>query len=162
MSRIVTFLVPDNQILFAALGRMAIRHSHLDYVLRMTIKTLTGKTVTEGLAVTKLTQNWRLRRQIDDVATKRFGESSAVLHQLRQLLERARVATTRRNEMLHELWAQELDGGQFLIGDDKPPRPLPTVDEVDALTDEINTVLTALNSGRLDRTGFLLVALKVR
>ena len=69
MSRIVTFLVPDNQILFAALGRMAIRHSHLDYVLRMSIKTLTGKTVTEGLAVTKLTQNWRLRRQIDDVAT---------------------------------------------------------------------------------------------
>jgi len=81
--------------------------------------------------------------------------------QLRALLERARVATAARNELLHDLWVQELDGGEFLIGGDKPRRRLPSVEQLDELPDEIKGILVALNCGRLEKDAFLLVALDV-
>ena len=49
MASMITFHVPDNTELLAAFGEVALRHEHLNHILRMTIKTLARLSIDEAL-----------------------------------------------------------------------------------------------------------------
>jgi hypothetical protein len=48
-SRMVTFHVPEDKELLAALGVVTLRHEHLNHILKMTIKSIAGITPADEL-----------------------------------------------------------------------------------------------------------------
>jgi hypothetical protein len=73
-------------------------------------------------------------------------------------LERARRATEKRNDLLHSLWAVELDVGAVMQTEDDQFGPVPPLQELEAVADEILSVAKDLRDARLDG-GFLQHAL---
>jgi hypothetical protein len=51
MSFEVNTCLPDDTVMLAALGRVAIRHGHVEYCLRMTLKSLKNENVGKALGV---------------------------------------------------------------------------------------------------------------
>ena len=56
--------IPDDPAVVAAVGRIALRHGQLDYILRMTIKTLAGLSIQDGLDATARLGSRDLRERI--------------------------------------------------------------------------------------------------
>jgi hypothetical protein len=155
----ISFHVPEDALLLAAFGEVALRHEHLNHILRMTIKTLARLRPQEALDATAFDGSRQLRERIRKLARRRLGESEALL-KLEALLERCRRVTERRNELTHGIWARELDGEPMRKGSDQKWYPLPKADELKALANEIWLLSDELNTARLD--GFLSTALAKR
>ena len=151
--------LPENLDLLAAVGKVAIRHGQLDHVLRMTVKTITRITTREALDATERQGSAALRARVRKLAKQKVGEGDALVH-LDALLARAGRATRRRNELLHALWAAQLDGQGLIRGEDGKWYDHPTVSELDALVSELDAVTRDLNWARLE--GFLKEALEAR
>jgi hypothetical protein len=159
MPTMITFHVPEDKLLLAGFGEVTLRHEHLSHILRMTIKTLGRLRPQEALDATAYDGARQLRERIRKLARKRLGESEALL-KLEALLERCRRLTDKRNELTHGIWAKELDGEPMRKGSDQNWYPLPTIDELKALANEIWVLSDELNTARLD--GFLSSALAAR
>jgi len=155
----LTFHVPQDQGLLAAFGEVALRHEHMIHILKMTIKTLANLTPGEALAATEYEGSSRLRTRIGKLARKRLGEGTPLL-KLQALLNRSKRLTERRNQLVHSLWAQELDGEAQLRDAHGSTQPLPSVEQLKNLAQEIESLTTELNHERLD--GFLKAALEER
>jgi hypothetical protein len=150
--------IPDDPSVVAAVGRIALRHGQLDYILRMTIKTLGGLSIQDALDATARLGSRDLRERIRKLARQRLGEGAPLLH-LEAILQRAAKATDRRNHLLHTLWAHELDGAPVIRDEDNHTfRTIPTSGELDAVAGTLAKIATELNMARLD--GFLSEALK--
>ena len=156
MASMITFHVPEDHDLLAAFEVLSLRHEHLNYILRMTIKTLGGLSVEEALDATAYDGSARLRERINKLARQRLGEGQPLLR-LQAILERCRRATEKRNELIHNVWAKELDGEAFRKGSDHSRQPLPSVQELQNLTQEIESLTHTLNAARVE--GFLAEAL---
>jgi hypothetical protein len=152
----ITFHVPSDKDLLAAFGEVALRHEHLTHILRMTIKTLANLQPDEALDATAYDGSRQLRERIRKLARQRLGEGEPLL-KLQALLERCRRATDRRNELIHGIWAKELDGEPLRRATDHTWHPLPTVEDLKALAIELQDLTDTLNTARLD--GFLSEAL---
>ena len=149
----MTFHVPDDSELLAALGTVSLRHSHLDHILRMTIKTLTDVTVEEALDATSFEGSATLRRRVARLAKQRIGEGEALV-KVQALLERCRRATQTRNDLIHSIWAADIDGTDAAVRTDNHGwKPIPTIDELETLSHEIRCLTAELNAARLG--GFL-------
>ena len=159
MSRMIVFHVPDDQTLLAAFGEVALRHEHLTHILRMTIKTLAELSPEEALDATAYDAARQLRERVRKLARQRLGEGIALL-KLQAILERCGRLTTRRNELMHNVWAKELDGEPIRRGPDHNWYPLPTVTDLKALAEDIRALTEELNGARLH--GFLSEALAIR
>lgn len=156
--RMVTFHIPEDPALLAAFGRVGLRHSQLDHMLRMTIKSLSGVSIPEAMDETMFQGSKLLRSRITMLAKSRLGDGKSFI-QLQALLERCR-ATEKRNALIHNVWAREL-GGEFLIrGEDHDWKAIPTADTLNELAQEILQLAVELNTARLK--GFLAEALAVR
>ncbi len=155
----ITFHVPEDKELLAAFGEVALVHEHLNYILRMTIKTLAGLPPQEALDATVADGSRQLRKRINKLARQRLGEGEPLL-KLQALLARCERATEKRNEFVHSVWAKELDGEPQRRGSNQQWQPLPTKKELLALAKEIQELTMMLNTARLD--GFLSEALKKR
>jgi hypothetical protein len=142
--------MPAPEIL-RAVGAITLRHSFLDQMLRMTIKRLAGITPEEADLATAFQGSAVLRERISKIARRTLGEGTALLL-LQALLERARLATEKRNTFVHSLWAQELDGEPMMRGSDREWKPLPTAAELETLSLEIERIAEELNIAR--REGF--------
>jgi hypothetical protein len=138
---------------------MALRHEHLSHILRMTIKTLANLRPQEALDATAYDGARQLRDRVRTLARQRLGEGEALL-KLQAILERCKRATDKRNELMHSVWAQELDGEPMRRGNDQKMYPLPTVPELEELSRDIDDLTKALNTARLE--GFLAEALTTR
>ena len=149
--RMMTFHIPTEPIL-ACLGTIALRHGHLDYILRMTIKSLAGVSIRQALDATAFEGSRTLRQRIQKLASRRLGEGKALL-QLQALLERCRRASEERNELTHNIWAKELDGDPKIRDGNHDWNPLPTIDDLTALANELEAITVELNDARLN--GFL-------
>ena len=158
MATMIMFHVPDDKELLAAFGEMALRHEHLNYILRMTIKTLAKLTPQEALDATVNEGSRQLRERVRKLARQRLGEGPSLL-KLQALMQRCQRVTDKRNEMVHSVWAKELDGEAKLRNADTS-RPQPTRQELTDLSDEIRDLTISLNQARLE--GFLLEALTER
>ena len=155
----ITFHVPDDKVLLAAFGEVALRHEHLNHILRMTIKTLGRLKPQEALDANAYDGSRQLRERIRKLARQRLGECEALL-KLEALLERCRRVTEKRNDLTHGIWAKELDGEPMRKGSDQNWHPLPTPEELKALANEAWILSDELNTARLD--GFLSAALAQR
>lgn len=156
----MTFHVPDDQQLLAAWARVSITHAQLDYVLRMTVKTLAGLEIHDGLDATAFNSSKLLRERIQKLARNRLGEGPALLR-VQAILERARRLTARRNELIHNIVGRNIDGDEPMMQRENYEwGPLPTVAQLNALTAEIGDALNELNFARLE--GFLAEALAAR
>jgi hypothetical protein len=156
MAKMMFFHVPEDPRLLAAFGEVALRHEHLSHILRMTIKTLAGLEVAEALDATAFDGASVLRERIRKLAKQRLGEGSPLLR-LQALLERCRQATERRNDFVHSVWAQELDGEPMRRNGAKLWLPIPTVEQLQALSRELLELTSQINEARLE--GFIREAL---
>jgi len=155
----ITFHVPNDKDLLAAFGEVALRHEHLTHILRMTIKTLAKLKPDEALDATAYDGSRQLRERIRKLARQRLGEGAPLL-KLQALLERCRRATEKRNDLIHGIWSKELDGEPIRRATDHTWQPLPTVDELKVLAEELQHLTDTLNTARLH--GFLSEALAKR
>jgi hypothetical protein len=148
--------MPEGTKLQAAVGRVSIRHGQMEFVLRMTIKSLCEVSPEEGRLATARLTGRELRERIEALAKKRFQDGT-VLARLQALLERSRQASKERNELLHGVFAKELDGDELFMGDGDPG-PLPKLAELNALATRMADLTKELNLARLD--GFLSEAIR--
>ena len=155
----ITLALPVDAALLASIGRVAIRQGQLDYVLGMTVKTIVDVSIAEARDATTRQTSRELRSRVRTLAKQQIGEGKALV-QLDALLERARRLTEKRNDLLHSLWAHELDGKPVRRGDAGTWQDIPSSAELDALADEIAVLISDINFGRLD--GFLHDALQSR
>ena len=155
----IMFHIPENPKILEALGTITLQHGHLDHILRMTIKTLGEVNVQQALDATAFEGSAVLRERIRKLAKLKLGEGNALL-QLQALLERCRRATEKRNDLIHNIWARELDGDPQVRTKDHNWKPIPTIDELEVLSKELGLLINELNSARLD--GFLSKAITAR
>ena len=153
-STIISFHVPDE--LLHSLGRVMVAHSHLDYILRMTIKSLSGVEFQVAYDATRYDGSAYLREQIRKHGRRRFGETAPQL-QLRAILQRCEDLTTRRNAYTHAIWGRELDGDPMVNTGDQQWQPLPKAHELDVLAGSIDALREELNEARFH--GWLMSAL---
>ncbi len=147
--KMMMFHIPEEPEIQETVGAITLRHSHLDHILRMTIKTLGGVTIQQALDATTFEGSEALRQRIRKLAKRKLGEGKALI-QLQVLLERCRRATARRNELVHNIWARELDGDPKVRTADHTWEPVPTIDELNALLKELHSLTDELNKARLD------------
>jgi hypothetical protein len=155
-AKMITFHVPKDQELLAAFGEVALRHEHMNHILKMTIKSLADLTPTEALAATMHESTRQLRDRIRKLAKKRLGEGKPLL-KLQAMVSACKKLTDKRNELVHGLWARELDGDAHVRDACGSVRPLPTVQELRQLAKDIEELTNRLNFERLQ--GFLKLAL---
>ena len=99
--------MPEDQALLAAFGEIALRHEHMNHILKMTIKTLAGITPAEALAATKYESSRQLRDRIKRLARKTLGEGATLL-KLQALVHTCEALTEKRNNLVHGFWAKQL------------------------------------------------------
>jgi len=150
-AQMVLHHLPDANTL-QALGLVALRHGQLEYALRMVIKSLTGQEVLPALESTFRKSVWQLRKTIVETAEKELGPG-AHLEKLGELIDRAEVASDKRNKYLHSLYAEELDGDPMLLGDNHKWEPVPTPEQLTELAGEIISIANELHEARIH--GFL-------
>lgn len=155
-ARFVSFHVPQDQELLAAFGEVALRHEHMNHILRMTIKSLAGLTPAEALAATRYESSRQLRDRAKVLARKRLGEGRPLL-KLQAMLNTCGSLTDKRNNLVHGLWAKELDGDAHVRDAEGCARPLPMLQELRQLAKEIEDHTKIFNFERLE--GFLAKAL---
>lgn len=152
----IIFHVPKDKKLLTALGEVTLRHEHLNHILKMTIKSIAGLSPSEASYALKYEGSRSLRQRIIKLGKKELGESRALL-KLQALLGRAEKVTKKRNQIIHGLWAKELDGNPGIMEIHGELKPLPTVPELEALAKEIAEITQELNISRFE--GFLKEAL---
>ncbi|WP_150123879.1 hypothetical protein [Methyloversatilis sp. RAC08] len=129
------------------------------HILKMTIKTLTGVTPAEALVATKYESARQLRDRTKTLARKALGEGTALI-KLQALVNTCESLTEKRNDLVHGLWAKELDGDAHIRDAYGNEHPVPTIAELKALANDIDAHTQHLNRERLE--GFLLEALRKR
>lgn len=155
-TKMISFHVPMDQELLAAVGEVAIRHEHMSHILKMTIKSIAEITPNEAIAATMYESSGQLRVRIQKLARKRFGEGAALL-KIQAIMSNCKRLTDKRNELVHRLWAKELDGEAHLRDAYGSIQPLPSVNELKSLAHDIEKLTEHLNHERLE--GFIHVAL---
>jgi hypothetical protein len=158
-AKMIVFHVPSDERLLAAFGAIALRHEHMNHILKMTIKSLTGVTPGEAIAATMFESSAQLRERVRKIARKRLGDGAALV-KLQAILANCKRLSERRNELVHGLWAQDLDGDAHVRDAYGETRPLPTVEELYGLARELEQLTGRLNFERLE--GFLRDALETR
>ena len=154
--RMMSFHIPEDAKFLEMIGAISVAHGHLDYVLRMTIKTLTDVEINEALDATEYEGSAILRKRIRQLARKCFGEGP-VLVKLQALMTRCEHITKDRNDLIHQICAKELDGEVKMQGKDRSWNPLPTIEELEVLQRKIMDLTMELNEARLE--GFIHEAL---
>jgi hypothetical protein len=156
-TRIVSFHVPEDPDLQAAIGRVSILHARLDYVLRLTIKSISGMPLGEAMDATQMDSSRELRRRVGKWGRRRFGESEALIT-LQAHLQRCQRVSQRRNDLLHSLYAKPIDGEPMVFNRDRQPKPLPSLQEVAEIEYELQALCDEMNGARFD-AGYLATAL---
>lgn len=155
----MSFDIPDDPEQLQAWGVVMLRHSQLDYSLRMTIKTLSGVEIAEALDATQFTSTGELHRRINRLARKALGEGPALIR-LQAILTRCKRATKKRNDLVHNIVGRELDGEVMMRTEDHSWRHLPTLNELEELNLELIRLAAQINVARIN--GFVREALDAK
>jgi hypothetical protein len=155
-AKMVVFEIPKDQGLLAAIGTVTLRHSQMDHVLRMTIKTLSGVSIPDAMNATRFEGSRILRERIRKLAKPKLGEGAALI-QLQALLERCSRATEKRNELVHGVWYRNLDSETLMRTDGHEAKEIPTVATLESLAVKLLQLAGELNAARMK--GFLAEAL---
>jgi len=157
--RMMTFHIPDDPIL-KALGWISVAHAHLDYILRMTFKTLAEVSIDDALEATEGTGSAVLRDRLRKLAKKVLGEGAALI-KFQAVLHRCRLATEQRNDLVHNIITQDIEGGEARMRTRHGSwTAVPTVAELKQLAKVITGLWQEVNGARLD--GFIKEAMATR
>lgn len=150
MSSTAEFYVPDDDIL-CELGRLQVRHSHLDHTLRLGIKRLLGISIddpgywneTHGMSA-------KLRTRARGLIAERYSDDDNMAGTLNKVLDDAEEATTLRNRLLHSVWMKAPGGEPVLHDRDSTLKihvgfRLPTVGEVASVCGRVERIQRVLN-----------------
>jgi HAMP domain-containing protein len=141
--------LPVDPDFLRAFAQLTIAHAHLDHMLRMTLKTVANISIEQALDATKYDGSRAMRDRVRKVARQSLGESRALVL-LQAVLQRCERATARRNELVHNIIAKELDGDVVMMTDDHKWKSLPTAAQLDAVRDDIEHLWLELNRLRLE------------
>ena len=161
-SSTITFHVPDDPAFLAAVARVTICHAHLDYCLRMCIKSLAGLEIEEALDATEHEGSRTLRDRIRKLARMRLGEGQSLL-KLQALMKRCEELTEERNRITHGIIAIASHIGidaPMRRGSDHSWETLPSSKQLEMLAAAITSLVIELNHARLN--GWLAEALQGR
>src|SRR6185437_5680116 len=112
--RMLTFHIPEDQPEFLkAAARVSLSHGHLDYSLRMCIKTFAEVEIGVALRATQYTGARQLRARVRKFAKKRLGDGP-IFVRFQDLLARCGEATEQRNRLIHEICALDENGVPLL------------------------------------------------
>ena len=150
MSSEAEFYMPDDDIL-RELGRLQVRHSHLDHTLRLAIKRMLGISIddpgywneTRGMAA-------GLRARARELIAERYRNDDDTAGTLSKVLDDAEVATTLRNRLLHSVWMKAPEGKPVLHDRDNTLKlhvgfRLPTVEQVASVSERVERIQRVLN-----------------
>jgi hypothetical protein len=140
----------------AALGAVAVNHAYLEYMLRLTIKSLSGKSIDEAFEETSYKTSRLLRDRIRKLARQRIGDGPA-LSQLKTLLTECKRASKQRNDYIHGVLVQASQGNVPKLRTESGWTEPPTVEQLNSLAQEIWNLTVKLESARAN--GFLYEAL---
>ena len=122
----------------------------------MTIKSIEQLTLKEAVDATYRQGSHELRRRVYKLAKKKLGDGKEFL-KLEALLNRSRRATEKRNDLLHKVFAYDAKGNPVIRDDEHSWNPIPTVEELEPLANELAAIAGELEEARYD--GFLKEAL---
>jgi hypothetical protein len=148
--------IPDDQPLLAAIGRAAVAHAQLDYVLKLTVKTIEGRSHEDVMVDNELRGARKIRKRIAKQAEKRLGNSDAA-KKLKALLDKAEKASERQNEFVRNVFGSNDQAKFWTHTESSKPFDIPSVAQLNALTEKIQLIMKELNTAR--RKGWLLEAL---
>jgi hypothetical protein len=144
--------VPNRPQLLEALGRLAIAHTHLERILRYTVKTLSGLSGPNSLDPTRRKSIAELRKKIKK-RFKKHHPSPAETYRLDELLEKARLLSEKRNSYLHRAWSETQAGQALLYGEGLQLEAAPSEAAVERVVSEILALGKKINYAR--RYGFI-------
>lgn len=158
----ITNEIPDDKPLMEAMGRLAIRHSQLDAMLKYVLKTLSGESTDTIFRDHTFWTAGRLQHKLRNLAAGKL--SGDPLNELIAILDRCQDATNVRNDLVHSFWQAVADSNpreyRMLQRDGSTICGLPTVNEVRAVHTSLLDLANELNEARLH--GFLAQALEKR
>ena len=152
----VVLQLPDDTDLLAAAGSVALAHTQLEHVLRMTIKSLANLSIREALDATNILSGKELRKRVRKLLKQRVRDE-AVRTKMDALLNRAARITGRRNKLMHRPWALNTDGTPVVKDEDHHWGVPPSATDLRKLANKILQSAGELNHARLE--GFLKDAL---
>ena len=148
---IIKFYMPSPAVT-REVGKIVIRHGHLDYVLRLTIKSLLKISILDPAFKSETDKmSSKLRERIKDLAPTRLAAHQDVLAELLAQLDRAETLTELRNIIVHGVWSRnKIDG--IKLRDMKKGKldPMPTVKQLRQAERDIDELLHELNRSRLN------------
>lgn len=155
----MTFHMPEDTEFLKAFARVSIAHGHLDYSLRMCIKSLADLSIQEAVDATEGEGSASLRDRIKKLARMRLGEGQALLR-LQAILRCCKDETEKRNGLIHTVVAMEEGGAPKVRNSDHSWSELPKSAELNELSLALSCLAAELNHARL--RGFLFEALANR
>lgn len=140
--------LPTDDAVLKAVGQVAIAHGHLEYVIRMTIRSLIGMTVTQALDATQYVSMRDLRDYVRKLFQKKTTDRELRLR-MNALLTEAERLTDSRNGLIHRTWGESPDGTLVIKGDDHSFGPSPTVEELNEIVTNIYDLIRRINNERM-------------
>lgn len=150
MSTTADFYVPEDELL-CELGRLQIRHSHLDHTLRLGIKRLLGISIDDpGYWNETRGMSAELRARARKLIAERYSNNDNMVGTLNKVLDDAEETTALRNKLLHSVWMKATNGGPVLFDRDSSLKihvgfQLPTVEDVSDICKRVERIHQVLN-----------------
>jgi hypothetical protein len=140
--------VPNRPQLLEALGRLAVAHTHLQLILRYTVKSLSGLSGSKSLDLTRRKSISDLRKRIKK-RFKKHNPSAAEASRLDEFLEKAKLLSGKRNSYMHRAWSETEAGQTVLQGEDLELGAAPSEAVIERITSEILVLGRKINDARL-------------
>jgi hypothetical protein len=140
--------VPNRPQLLEALGRLAIAHTHLERILRYTVKALSGLSGPKSLDPTRRKPISDLRKRIKK-RFKKYHPSAAETYRLDELLEKAKFLSGKRNSYMHRAWSETEAGQAIRHKDDLQLGAAPSEAAIERVASETLALGKQINDARL-------------
>lgn len=145
-------LIPSDRKLYAAVGKVALAHGHLELVQKYLVRNLAGIGMVEALQSTQFSRISDVQKTVKKLARRRKLPEEVVVR-LSALLNRATLLSRERNTLLHSAIQMDKKGRISQKRDDHTWGPAPSVADLDGLSEKILQLSKEINEERL--TGFI-------
>jgi hypothetical protein len=139
---------PNRPELLQALGGLAIVHTHLEWILKYTVKTLSGVSGPKSLDPTKRKSISFLRKKVKR-RFKKHHPSAAETSRLDELLEKAKLLSEKRNSYVHRAWSETPEGQAILLGEGLQSEAAPSEAAIERVASDLLALGKKINYARL-------------
>ncbi len=145
-------LMPADKTYHAAVGKVALAHGHLELVQRFLVRALARVDMRVALDSTEGSRNLDVQKTVRRLARERQLPEN-VMVRLEALLNKARMLSRKRNELVHRAVQMDKNGKIVQKRDDQKWGPAPSMAELKNLSEDILELSKEINKERL--TGFI-------